>query len=216
VGVDYNQLVKPEMFSSGTFPLRLYGGVDAAKLRLNPDCNFILPDGTEYCPNVYVSFEMLEHVEPAHCRAILDLIVHAMGPGDRFFMSTPCYDEGTGAAANHVNEMTYLALGALLEDLGFQIVSVYGTFASLRDYEQAFKLRYGPGAAKVFDALKAYYDVNYLSTVFAPLMPHLSRNCLWELSVRKAGEPASRRFAALKDIQGRWSSSEKWRELDAA
>ena len=210
VGVDYNELGTPEMFKTGKFPLRLIGGIDAANLERVDDTVRLGPAAFPL-PNVIVSFEMIEHVEPGHCRKILQRLYSLMGPTTVLFLSTPCYDEGTGAAANHVNEMTYKALGACLEDLGFTVSSVFGTFASLSDYEPLVRIKYGEKGALLFNQLRDYYDVNYLSTVFAPLFPAQSRNCLWRVTVQPG---TTRKFPRLVEVPGPWSSSKKWKELN--
>ena len=61
------------------------------------------------------------------------------------------------------------------------------------------------------DKFKTYYDSNYLATIFAPLFPHLSRNCIWELKFNPERNP--RLFPSLKDVEGPWGSSSKWQEL---
>ena len=141
-----------------------------------------------------------------HCRRLLANFGALLEPEGTLFLSTPCYDADVGAAANHVNEMTYLAFGALLEDIGWQIKGHWGTFASMRDYKDELPQE----EKKVFDKMRDYYDSNYLATIFAPLYPQYSRNCLWELTWKPG---ASRQFPDLRDVEGRWGSSEKWREL---
>jgi hypothetical protein len=128
-------------------------------------------------------------------------------PGGTVFLSTPCYDSKVGAAANHVNEMTYQAFGAALEDTGWRIQGHWGTFASIKDYKDVLT----QDLKDLFDKFKGYYDSNYLATVFAPLYPQLSRNCIWELKFDK--ESDSRLFPSLKDVDGPWGSSDKWKEL---
>ena len=125
------------------------------------------------------------------------------------FLSTPCYDSNVGAAANHVNEMTYRAFGAALEDSGFRIIGHWGTFASMRDYSA--DLETIRGLPEVFDRLREYYDTNYLATVFAPLFPNRARNCLWH--VRHERTPNTRLFPTLMDVPKPWGSSEHWERL---
>lgn len=93
------------------------------------------------------------------------------------FVSTPCYDPITGAAANHVNEMSFTGFKALILAAGLQIEKVYGTFASQKDYKHLLD----PAQLSVFNALSAYYDSNLVACIFAPLFPAESRNCLWQL-----------------------------------
>ena len=103
--------------------------------------------------------------------------------------------------------MTYNAFGAALEDTGWEIVGHWGTFASIKDYKDYLT----EDLKQIFDKFKTYYDSNYLATIFAPLFPHLSRNCIWELKFNPERNP--RLFPSLKDVEGPWGSSSKWQEL---
>lgn len=209
VGVDYNKLAYPEMFHTNKFPLHLL-----------PQC--IFPDNFEAVkklrekeigkelPNLYdviVCFEVAEHVEPAQTLKLLKGIKEHLAPGGIAFMSTPCYDDSVGAAGNHVNEMSHTAFGAMIEYAGISVDNVYGTFASIRDY------KYGMSKEQdvVFNQLREYYDTNYLATIFAPLFPKHSRNCLWELS---SDVKWSMKYPDLRDLGGsmsnRHSSSKAW------
>jgi hypothetical protein len=110
--------------------------------------------------------------------------------------------------------MTYQALGSLIEDLGFNVQGVYGTFASISDYQAELGNFEGTNLVPAFTALREYYDTNVLSTIFAPLFPGKSRNCLWHLT-KKTGESASqaRLYPALEQVPGPWSQSLSWKEL---
>ena len=220
VGVDYNpaRKFKLEPFHTGKFPITALG-----------DCAFpdgLAIDGTKYhpmvgddqppewfdVPNLITSFEVLEHVEPARVLMILKAMHKLLSLSDGVaFISTPCYDAHTGAAANHVNEMTYDALGACLEDNGFAIKGVWGTFASQKDYKSKFTADFG-GGQEIWNKLSAYYDSNYLATLFAPLYPSMSRNALWQIA--PASEGYERKFPALSAVEGVWTSSEQWAELN--
>lgn len=169
-------------------------------------------------PNIVTCFEVLEHVEP---KMMLEMLLHMklLTSNDaRFFISTPCWNR-TDCAANHVNEITYDALGSVFERSGFVVENVYGTFASIRDYEHLLprvKSNDGEWAlGNIFDQLREYYDTNFLSCVFAPLFPAQSRNCLWEL--RKSTNPhvmgIMNRFPGLETCAKPWSSSTLWEEL---
>ena len=126
----------------------------------------------------------------------------------RFFISTPCWNR-TDCAANHVNEMLYESLGAGFERHGFVIENVYGTFASIRDYEHLLR---GANLDSVFQQLREYYDTNFLSCIFAPLFPAQSRNCLWELS-KLTSTPRDIKFPPIERIQQPWSSSALWNDM---
>jgi len=154
--------------------------------------------------DVITCFEVAEHVEPQGTLAILQGIKRYLAPSGHAFLSTPCYDEATGAAANHVNEMRYEAFGSMIQYAGLTIERVWGTFASIKDYKSALT----PPIQGLFDELREYYDVNYLATIFAPLFPQYSRNALWKVSTSGKGMSP---FSPLKSFTGQHnSSSEKW------
>lgn len=155
--------------------------------------------------NVVTCFEMLEHVEPADVHNTLEAIKRLISEDARIFISTPVYNGK--AAANHVNEMTMDTLGNVFIDHGFGIVDMHGTFASISDYRHMLNEH----EAHVFEKLRAYYDVNVLSTIFAPLHPTGSRNILWELSPNPEKNTWS--FEPWEDMAKPWSSSDKWEEL---
>ena len=180
-------------------------------------------------PNLVTCFEVLEHVEPKMMFDMLEHMKKLTSPDARFFISTPCWNR-IDCAANHVNEMLYESLGAGFERHGFVVENVYGTFASIRDYEHLLgqrglvqdmrdddSPRIQPGTrtlATVFDQLREYYDTNFLSCIFAPLFPAQSRNCLWEL--RKATDDDSDeqvKFTKIEAIQQPWSSSANWKDM---
>ena len=195
---DISKIEMPAQFLKSTWkPAQLLSECDAAILKV---------EELEERPNTIVCFEVAEHIEPEHCRRLLGNFGNLLEAEGTLFLSTPCWDPDVGAAANHVNEMTYAAFGALLEDIGWRVEGHWGTFASMRDYKDEL-----PAAHKeVFDAMREYYDSNYLATIFAPLYPQYSRNCLWQLKWNPGG---ARRFPDLRDVDGRWGSSEKWKEL---
>lgn len=197
--VDVSALTTPEQFRNASWkPDALFGKTDVCDLTEKD-----LPAK----PNIIVCFEVVEHIEPDHCRRMLRKFAELLEPEGRLFVSTPCWDSDVGAAANHVNEMTYEAFGAALEDTGFRIQGHWGTFASQKDYKNDLT----PELQSLFDKFRGYYDSNMLATIFAPLFPHRSRNCLWELTY----EPSSskRLFNGLQDVATPWGSSEQWEKL---
>lgn len=229
VGVDYNNpgKFKTDMFHTGKMPVSAYGNVDAGtdiEVDFDDDQSGVIIGEDKFAPfNVVTCFEVLEHVEPGHCRQIAQKILQVLDlwgvSGEEkavAFLSTPCWDPVVGAAANHVSEIRYEAFGAMLEDLGFAIDDVFGTFASMRDYKQTFFDDYADGE-DIWNRLSEYYDVNYLATILAPLYPDRSRNALWKVSV--ATENYQRRFKPLSEMTGGgtetpWTSSSKWEELN--
>jgi hypothetical protein len=99
------------------------------------------------------------------------------------------------------------------------IDAVYGTFASIKDYQAGLVKTLG--LEEIFTRLRSYYDTNFLSCIFAPLFPAQSRNCLWEL--RKSQAPYNERlidaycggskFKPLSECQEPWGSSSLWKEM---
>jgi 2-polyprenyl-3-methyl-5-hydroxy-6-metoxy-1,4-benzoquinol methylase len=200
-GVDYGPLedAAVELFHTGKFTPVVYERTDF--------CDITLQDlGAE--PVSWVTcFEVLEHVEPRHMVRMLRHAATLTTPDARFFFSTPCYN-WQDVAANHVNEITYEALGAIFEALGYEVVGVYGTFASIRDYEHKLN-QHTANLSVIFNQLRDYYDVNFLSCIFAPLFPAESRNCLWEL--KKNPDPNMEgAFKRLEYCKAPWSSSANW------
>ncbi len=165
-------------------------------------------------PNIVTCFEVLEHVEPKMMIDMLEHMKRLTSNNATFFISTPCWNR-TDCAANHVNEMLYESLGACFERHGFIVEDVYGTFASIRDYEHLLKHPIYGDMSLAFQALREYYDTNFLSCVFAPLFPAQSRNCLWVLKKRPNNVPTryDAKFPAIEVIPTPWSSSTKWEDM---
>lgn len=191
-------------FDSGKFPIKVWENTNILEIQSQ--------DLGDLGINWATMFEVAEHVEPL---MLIDMLVHIrklMTHDGTFFVSTPCWNR-TDVAANHVNEMTYEAFGALLEGCGWNIANVSGTFASIRDYESKLHVL-GDQIPGIFNKLRSYYDTNFLSCIFAPLFPAQSRNCLWELT--PAGPDLSRKkkkFSKLTECQRPWGSSERWEEM---
>lgn len=196
-GVDAGPILDSAMavFHTGKFPLKVW-----------EKTNFLeLTQEDVESPNVVTCFEVLEHVEPKMMLQMLQHIRQLLTTDGRAFFSTPCWDV-VSCAANHVNEMKYLALGAVFEQAGFSIKNVYGTFASIRDYEH----KLSPLEHELFCRLREYYDVNMLACIFAPLYPSESRNALWELS---PVAPDERKFPLLSEVPTPWGSSVQWADM---
>ena len=137
-------------------------------LQVNPTTDFTL----------ITMFEVLEHMEYETGRQTLKHIREFMAPGTTFFLSTPNYD-GVHKAANHVYEWEYDELCAVILASNFKVDNVWGTFASIKDYKSLLS----EAGVEIFDVLHEYYDSNVLATIFAPMFPRQSRNCLWQLSI---------------------------------
>jgi SAM-dependent methyltransferase len=188
-GVDYYGFSIPDTLkNNGVFPIRLVTGFDAADIDR---------DVVSFVPNFVTCFEMFEHVEPQHGRAILDAIYRTMDDEGLMLFSTPCFNGNP--AGNHVAEPEYEVMGATLEDAGFCIEGVWGTFASMRDYcdlltDEQYAL---------FERLYEYYDANMLAVIFAPLFPERARNCLWRC--RKTDKPYMRLFPPRLNVKPKFS-----------
>jgi SAM-dependent methyltransferase len=222
IGVDVNRLEPDTSFGKFEANIYLYGQTDFAKTRYDEaNGEIVFMEGSAKgsgfesrleCPrpNIITCFEVLEHVEPKHTIAILKNIKELLSKDGRAFISTPCFNGS--AADNHVNEITYEALGTLIQGLGFGIQEVYGTFASQKDIVPNIEEDgYGP----LFEKLSNYFDSNMLSNIFANLYPWCSRNALWVLS--KEPDDACRErnhiFNSWEELETPWTSSELWKEL---
>ena len=221
VGVDANKFSIPDMLLGKKIPISVWSETDFCALDI-ADVGLKLtskddPEGPGYddfaLPNVVVCCEVLEHVLPLHTRQMLQKMLELTSSNCHYFISTPCWDH-VNAAENHISETDVRALGALFEDLGFNIDGIWGTFASQKDYKPVMEQRY-PGITAIFEKLSEYYDSTVMSTTFAPLFPMESRNCLWHLT-KKQGDTAAqdRLFSALSQIPGPWTQHPSWRELN--
>lgn len=198
--VDVSKLEMPEMFKKASWqPTKLYSQTDICDIN---------PMDFEVAPDIITCFEVLEHVEPGHSLKMLQKIYDLMNCEKESvaFISTPNWDPKVGAAANHVNEMKHGALGAAIESVGFNIEARYGTFASQRDIKPFMSEE----ELDVMNRLKSYYDSNYIATIFAPLFPEVSRNCIWMLSRNEQ----ERKYPDIQQVEEPWTSSEHWKDLD--
>lgn len=194
---------------AGTFKaesISLLKGEMAQKSKFFPNTDFLCKFNEEVSPSHIIMFEVLEHVEPKHGLGILRKVKKMLPKDGLFFLSTPCWDGTT--AKNHVNEINYHALGAVLGSI-FTIEEVYGTFASISDYKHLLE-SFGI-APSAFEKLREYYDTNVLSTIFAPVFPQYSRNALWVLSNRPGLSKVN--FGPISMVPAPWGSSEKWQDL---
>ncbi len=221
VGVDMNRMEIPDMLKGKKIPIRLFTETDICSLGVADVGLEVLdaegrPNGHRR-PDLITCFEVFEHVVPSYGRKMLEHARDLMEPSrGTILISTPCWNGS--AAENHISEHLYLAFGAVLEDVGFSIDAHYGTFASIRDYEDTLRKDSetdDPSVVTIHEAfarLREYYDSNMLAIIFAPLYPQYSRNCLWRLS---HSQPAGyeRKFPLLKDAPTPWSQHPDWRDL---
>jgi len=198
-GVDVNHLEIPEMFHTGRMDIELLGNTDVCE-----------HDFGESTFGVITCFEVMEHVEPEQTFRMLETIHRLLEDNGRAYLSTPCYDPYTGAAANHVNEMSWVAFGSMIEHAGLAIYANYGTFASIKDYAHHLS----PEQKELFDRLREYYDSNYLATIFAPLFPQYSRNALWTVGKAEYALKESKSFPPLETLASKeHSSSSTWQSF---
>lgn len=231
IGVDANILFIPDMLNRGKFPITLWSETDFCALTAEDVGRLVTGGQTSdpqhaegvQLPNIVTCFEVLEHVTPEHARRMLKHFGDISSPDVEVFISTPCYNGS--AAGNHINEMTFAALGAMIEGLGYKIESVYGTFASISDYhtylnavdvydKDTGKVIATTDLGPVFQALRNYYDSNVLSIIFAPLFPAHARNALWHLKKKSAADLAQTpMFSKLEQAPTPWSQHPQWRDL---
>lgn len=130
------------------------------------------------CPHEYdvvTCFEVVEHVEPFTAFQVLSQIAKALKSNGTAYISTPVFDPKVGAAANHVNEMSYTLMECMIAAAGMKHILVYGTFASQKDLKPVMTVEH----RDLLSHLSQYHDPNVLANFFAPLYPQQSRNCLW-------------------------------------
>lgn len=214
------------LYSNRIFPAQ-YVGIDVNKLELGPILDkdsirdrITLAQKTDFAEatqtpankfDVIVSLEVLEHVEPDHAVRLIQQMKRYLKPDGRIFISTPCYDEHKGAAANHVNEMKRTALGYVFEREGLAIENNWGTFADSRPIMDAVEEMQGV-IPQILDTLKAWHGTETFANLFACAFPELARNNFWML--RHSDQlPAdwARKFPTPGEAP--WTSSEQWREL---
>jgi hypothetical protein len=136
------------------------------------------------------SFEVLEHVGKQNVDKFLTNFIACGNENATYYLSTPNYDEGVGAAGNHtydagdgrgvdIQEFTHQELEHHLGKY-FTIINKWGTFASQRDYKPLMN----DCQREMFDTLSQYYDANILSNLMAPMFPAHSRNTMWVMKVK--------------------------------
>lgn len=171
VGVDAGKVTVPDfMLKQDKMAIEIYDQENFLEFQ------YVFEPGKPQQFTLITCFEVLEHMSSLDGLRLLDRLAAHMVPNTMLMLSTPVFNGK--AAQNHIHEWPFKDLQDALERR-FEIKDVFGTFASIRDYEQALRetLMMGPA----FDRLRKYYDTNYLATIFAPLFPSMSRNCLWEL-----------------------------------
>lgn len=130
--------------------------------------------------DVATTFEVIEHMLPAHGHKFLAGIFALLKPGGRMLISTPCYD-GVHHAANHIHEWTVPELREAIEGAGFEVEARYGTFMDVKYIGKADigDADLSNAVGRTAKALGAYFDNEALSCLFAPLYPDYARNNIW-------------------------------------
>lgn len=132
------------------------------------------------------SFEVLEHIGKQNAPRYLANFMACGNQNAQYYLSTPNFDPGVGAAGNHTydsgdgrghvpQEFDHKELQTILQDCGFKILEKFGTFASVKDYKHLMNEH----QIYVYNALHKYYDSNVVSVLMAPMFPEQSRNTLW-------------------------------------
>lgn len=195
--VDYGPIKWPHCIPEGSKKF---------KLKLLPDHDFAADPLPLKAYDLITCFEVLEHVEPLHAWKMMKRMHDVLENDGICFLSTPCFDPRAGAAANHVNEMSFAGFRTLIHLAGFGIENVWGTFASQKDYKKTLP----PELQKLFGQMSEYYDSDLMACFFAPVFPFASRNCLWKLSKKGLGMDPK---VLVKDVMDpRNSSSGRWQK----
>lgn len=214
VGVDYNDASKFYERNWGSMNVTTYGNVifpRDLKLQGNGVYSVKNSDTLHPLPNLITCFEVLEHVQAKHAVSMVKGFHKLAVKGSaEVVLSTPCWNV-KNTAKNHVNEMRHAALGAMLEDVGFEVMHNYGTFGSISEYKDALFKAY-PGVEPFFNKAREYHDTNVLANMFCTAFPHLSRNSIWHL--RPAKDEYQRKFPQLSEVATPWASSDDWENLD--
>ena len=133
------------------------------------------------------SFEVIEHVNKKNVHKYLQNMAKHANPNTIIFLSTPNYDPKVGAADNHtydgqVQEWDYYELNDIMSQY-FDIVEVYGTFASQRDYLPTLS----DCEREIYDRLHKYYDSSTLANLMAPILdPALARNAMRVMKLKSS------------------------------
>ncbi|MCP5016175.1 MAG: class I SAM-dependent methyltransferase [Ketobacter sp.] len=169
-------------------------------------------------PNLIICNEVAEHMPYEEWLKVLERIKEHADEDTTIMVSTPNFSGQ--AAKNHVNEYTFDAFGAILEDNGFgfplradppkdpiypeQTATIYGTFGQQRKIFPVLKKYLGDEAAEKLLLIKDYFDTSFVSILFAPLFARDSSNTLWEFT--KAPAKYKRYFPALDEVEKPWGS----------
>jgi 2-polyprenyl-3-methyl-5-hydroxy-6-metoxy-1,4-benzoquinol methylase len=173
VGVDLNPIPNPPRFKWSTV-VDNFSFVDRyQELRAEAGIRSLgFPEGPF---DLATNLEVIEHMQPADGKTLLEGIRFWVKPDGYLYLSTPVFDGK--AAVNHVHEYTIPELKRLVESTGWEVEKRWGTFANLNAIRKAAR----QDELDVLDRLGLYYNGEPLSIFLAPLYPDASRNNLWVL-----------------------------------
>jgi len=126
-----------------------------------------------------VALEIIEHMDVADGRKLLQNMLDLLDPGGRVYLSTPVYD-GKAQARNHIHEYYIDELRELIESVGFVVEKRYGTFTAEPQLKKWLKEN-RPDWYKLYMEAREFHSAGYMSGVIAPMVPDLARNNLWVL-----------------------------------
>lgn len=177
VGIDLNK-IKPSGFAWAT----TIGEIDATDpinwSRIVPRSD----KATTWAFGEYtyaICLEVIEHMDVPDGKRLLETIFAALKPGGRLVLSTPVYD-GKGMARNHVHEYFIPELQELIESVGFRVDRRMGTFTSEPQLKRWLKENH-PDWLEIYMAAREFHTPGYMAGVFAPLVPDLARNNVWDI-----------------------------------
>lgn len=177
VGVDLNPIPKPPMFRWSDV-VDSFSFVDNYRDLGKAVAGLHQPHGEELQPGYFdlaTNLEVIEHMQPADGKVLLEGIRHWVKPDGYLYLSTPVFDGK--AAVNHVHEYTIPELQKLVESTGWEVEKRWGTFASINAIKKVARA----DELEVLDRVGLYYNPEVQSILLAPLYPDQSRNNLWVL-----------------------------------
>jgi SAM-dependent methyltransferase len=171
VGVDLNPIPNPPGFKWVDI-VDQFSFVDRYKDLTYPGA------GEGFVPGYFdlaTNLEVIEHMQPADGKALLEGIRHWVRPDGYLYLSTPVFDGK--AAVNHIHEYTIPELQRLVESAGWEVEKRWGTFANLNAIRKVAL----EDELRVLDRVGLYYNPEVQSILLAPLYPDHCRNNLWVL-----------------------------------
>ena len=145
-----------------------------------------------------VALEIIEHMPVADGRRLLEVMRDSLTSDGRIILSTPVYD-GQAMARNHIHEYYADELQELIDSVGgLMVTRRMGTFTSEPQLLRWMKITH-PEWLEIYAASRQFHSATYMSGLFAPLVPDLSRNNVWDIA-KVSVEPLGVDTAADNDI----------------